>query len=321
MGALNERQRAEVTARYAGGASLESLSREFDTSVYHVRKAIKDAGVPFRPPVRARRSLTPEQTATALRMYDEGAWINAIAAALRVRNERVRDALVANGVKLRPATHTRHFDDATEAEIVRRYENGEPASALGRQYGCARSTVVEIVRRRTGRVRSVGNERRQFTEEERDLIRRLWAAKRTRSEIAEALRTNTKVVDRLAEELGLRNDRHARRERHGAWHGGRVRMKSGYVGVLVDPDDPFASMRSTTGYVPEHRLVMARHLGRPLAASEQVHHVNGDRTDNRIENLQLRQGHHGAGVVYRCRRCGSTDIEAVPIASANDGGP
>ena len=72
-----------------------------------------------------------------------------------------------------------------------------------------------------------------------------------------------------------------------AWKGGKVKDGEGYILIYVYPDDFFAPMRNNMGYVREHRLVIAKSLGRCLHVWEMVHHKNGARNDNRISNLQL----------------------------------
>lgn len=71
--------------------------------------------------------------------------------------------------------------------------------------------------------------------------------------------------------------------------GSRIRgtarhMMHGYVVRVMPIGYPGAA---ANGYIREHRLVMAESIGRPLLEHETVHHKNGNRADNRLENLEL----------------------------------
>jgi len=79
------------------------------------------------------------------------------------------------------------------------------------------------------------------------------------------------------------------------WRGGRTYTADGYVQIRWRENNKL-------NVILEHRMIMERWLGRPLAGNEIVHHRNGIKDDNRIENLEivLRNTHNGQ---VRCPHC------------------
>jgi len=78
---------------------------------------------------------------------------------------------------------------------------------------------------------------------------------------------------------------------------------SGYIYMQLKKDNFFYSMASHFGAIAEHRYLMAKHLNRCLLPWEVIHHKNGIKTDNRLENLQLLPGarYHIVDLIIKSR--------------------
>ena len=76
---------------------------------------------------------------------------------------------------------------------------------------------------------------------------------------------------------------------HPNWKGERRKTTQGYILIYVGRNNAIVPEYKTP-YIYEHRLVMAKYMGRPLKKWEMVHHINGKKDDNRIENLELVNG-------------------------------
>lgn len=328
----------EVVARYEGGGAVSDIAESLGCTKKAVYSALKRRGVPLRKLDEAR----------IVEMYKEGVAIAVIASTTKSSWTTVYRVLNQYNVPRRKG-----LDGDRQEQIIEMYQAGVKIPEIQRQVGCGKSAVWRALRRagvertrkrpaggrpaplgeradeivaayRAGRtmdaiaeefqgtrtgVRYVlvregvelrehqgGKPRRVFTPAELDRIKELREAGGTIDSVARELRSSFVPVRDVLMPMGLH--RTAKPLRYVDNHG--------YV-VVRDEHDRRAL---------EHRLVMGRSLGRKLRSNETVHHIDGDKTNNALSNLQLRQGKHGKGVVMTCNACGSHDVSAAEIAAS-----
>ena len=202
--------------------------------------------------------------------------------------------------------------------VAQEYQQGMSMEQLAEKYGCWRTSIKHALARQGVPLRRRGGVTQPLPEGLGEALCADWHAGMSQRAIAEKHGLTEDKVYKILRRFPALGRKLIRRQWHPHWKGGR-RLHEGYVMVLLENDHPFHdAMANEAGYVLEHRLVMAEFLRRPLSSSETVHHIDGDRSNNTLSNLQLRQGKHGAGVVSHCADCGSTNIITQALADHQD---
>lgn len=323
---MTDEVKAEVIRLYRdGGLGGPQIARQFGfrdggSVVY---RTLHEAGIFPRALAESgekllsnggQRRFRPEEEAEIAASYRQGFSIPNLIERYQCDWTTIIGALKRQSTPIQRRGKRAHkFTGEQVSDILTRWKNGQSSTSIARLYKVQRTTI--------GRLLIVNGEGsrppgviRGLPEDKVQAILKMWNGGESQVTISKAFDISQSSVRRTLLLFNVKLEtRRARGESHGLWKGGRVLIE-GYTHVLISPDHAFWSMANTMGYAAEHRLIMAQKLKRPLTRSETVHHIDGNPLNNDIENLQLRLGRHGKGVVYHCADCGSTNIIASPLA-------
>lgn len=216
----------------------------------------------------------------------------------------------------------RRVTEEQERKIEMMSKDGQAASVIARSLTVPYATVLRTMKR-MGLPVSRSSRRSGLSSQEVASLVKEYKEGVSTQDLGECYGVNASTVARYVRDAGVEvrpaGFRHG--EDHHAWVGGRHLSEDGYVRVWLTSDDTLYEMAQkhskNGGYVFEHRLVMARSLGRVLEDHETVHHIDGNKQNNALSNLQLRQGKHGKGSAFQCRDCGSHNIQSTSLTESN----
>lgn len=254
-----------------------------------------------------------EHQARVVELWESGLDGRQIASALGISETATYRVLQRAGKNAshRAYAKARKMTAAAVESAALRYAAGESAEQIAEDVGVSLQTVLNRLREHGTPIRSRHQgPRREFSQEDVASMCEMYAEGFSQEFIAARFGTTQSRISQELRKVG--SDKKIRRLTFD-----RISVGGGYWAVKLwgdEPEDaPYLPMRNSSFYVLEHRLVVARSLGRALDPSETVHHINGDKGDNRLENLQLRQGRHGKGSRHVCLDCGSHNVTATRI--------
>lgn len=239
--------------------------------------------------------LTPEQGQEIINRYVSGESTPQLAKAFEVCPSVIQRALKRSGVPFRMPKNKYEFTEVEELQIVEYYNAGWSARNIGEVYGVGHGPIMRVLKNRGVPLRDKTIKSPRGSKKLSEVTKERWSngdfanrqphpqTQETREKIREA---NTGA-------------------NHYNWKDGRCQTSRGYLLVKTPNDYQLREdEEKKPKYIFEHRFVMEQHLGRRLESEEIVHHKNGIKNDNRLENLALMTfaNHHGEVTCPHCQK-------------------
>jgi len=231
----------------------------------------------------------------AVNAYTTGSNVAEVAEILGVHRLVTTRILRQAGVEIRPATLSKKSRDQVH-EAKKLFMDGMSIKSIAKELERPYSTVRYWLKERDTRPGHTYLAD-QIHDSTKKKIVHAFENGASLIQLRRDFNVSPSVLDKILVDSGCKitDSRTRKGPDHYLFKGGRQFTHEGYVNIWIPEDSPYASMRNARGLVKEHRLVMAKHLGRPLYPYEQVHHLNGIKDDNRSGNLELWTRDHPSG--------------------------
>lgn len=244
-----------------------------------------------------------------IKLYKAGKTYNEISELLNVGKTTIIRCLKRNDVELSGCGIIR-IDPEIKQGVIKAIESGIQIKDIQSKYNISYHMVKKILLE--AGIKLPGSGYKYLSQEVIDKVIELYNSHTSIEDIGKVVNRAYGTVNKIVDRYCIRHADVGKRESHSQWKGGRI-IHGNYVLLRLSKEDPYFEMCNSSGYVMEHRYIMAKSLGRPLTRKETIHHIDGNTTNNDLSNLQLRQANHGKGQKYICCDCGSTNIKSEKI--------